>query len=305
MALLVDRRLPTRHHGRGTFVGEGMRRVRKSARLRTIYVLLPEEQLELTGVQLDVIIKAIRSHVRGVAVQFNFVPAEGGLDHVRDLVTAAQESGQFAGAVPISCSRAVYRYLAQVGSPAVVLGSVYEEAGALPSVDMDYRQAGYLLASHLVRRGHRRLALLSTGDGRPGDNAFYDGVSEALTEAKLPHNALVVRPYPREVEAFHSQLRQLLRRDDRPTSVICGSARFIAAVQTVASELNLKLPADLELAFESQATPDAEGLPHAHVRPTLSFESTANLLAGMLSQLSEGQVLEKSRVVVPVELRVP
>jgi DNA-binding LacI/PurR family transcriptional regulator len=305
MSLLVDRGLLSRHHGRGTFVGEGLGGRRKAASVRTVFVLLPEDQVGVTGVQLESIIAAIRENFRGVGVQFGFLPRGNDVDYVRELIGAAQRTGQFAGAIPISCSRAVYKFLADAGGPVVVLGSVYDEQQDLPSVDLDYRQGGYLLAKHLVRRGHTRMALLSAGEGRPGDNAFFDGVSEALTEAELPHNALVVRIYPKDYEAFRAQVAELLRREDRPTAAICGSHRFTAAIESVAGELNLRVPRDLELAFESQATADADRLPYVHVQPEMSFEQVAGMVARMLRELSDGARPASRRVVIPVVLRVP
>lgn len=77
------------------------------------------------------------------------------------------------------------------------MGRYYADQQHLPSVDSDYYQAGFLLADYLVRAGHRQMALFAAADGRPGDHAFYDGLSESLTRANLPHNSLSIRIYPR------------------------------------------------------------------------------------------------------------
>ena len=304
MSLLVRKKLLVRQHGRGTFVGEGIGEHRP-ARVRTVYILMPEEQKDVTSVQLEDMVDALRSRVGGVNVQFSFIPATNSVEYVRELISSAQRMGQFAGAVPISCPRAVYKYLEEVGGPMVVLGSLYGDQRQLPSVDVDYRQIGHLLARYLVGKGHKRMALLLTGEGRPGDNAFFDGISDALTEADLPHNALTVRIYPHDFEAFRAQVRELLERPDRPTGIICGTDRLVGVVESVASNLELRLPRDVELVFQGQSTPAVERLPYVHAQPRVTFKQIAELVANMLRTLSDGKSLEQERVIVPVELREP
>jgi alanine racemase len=266
---------------------------------------MPEADRDVTSVQLEDMMDSLRSLLGGVNVQFSFIPAASSVDYVRELIGSAQRIGQFAGAVPISCPRAVYRYLDEVGGPVVVLGSLYPDQRSLASVDVNYRQIGQLLARYLVGKGHKRMALLLTGEGRPGDNAFYDGISDALTEADLPHNALTVRIYPHDFEAFRAQVRELLERTDRPTGIICGTDRLVGVVESVASSLELKMGRDLDLVFQGQSTPAVERLPYAHAQPRLTFKQIANTVAEMLKTLSEGGALEQDRVIIPVELREP
>jgi len=304
MSLLVRKKLLVRHHGRGTFVGEGIGQQR-AARVRTVYILMPEADKDVTSVQLEDMVDALRARMGGVNVQFSFIPAANSVDYVRELISSAQRIGQFAGAVPISCPRAVYKYLEEAGGPMVVLGSLYGDQRSLPSVDVDYRQIGHLLARYLVGKGHKKMALLLTGEGRPGDNAFFDGISDALTEADLPHNALTVRIYPHDFEAFRAQVRELLERPDRPTGVICGTDRLVGIVESVASNLELKVGRDVELVFQGQTTPAVERLPYVHAQPRLTFKQIAEMISNMLRTLSDGKSLEDERVVVPVELREP
>jgi DNA-binding LacI/PurR family transcriptional regulator len=304
MSILVRKKLLTRQHGRGTFVGDGIGRHR-SAQVRTVYILMPEADRDVSSIQLEDMMDSLRTRMGGVNVQFSFIPSANSVEYVRELISSAQRIGQFAGAVPISCPRAVYKYLEEAGGPMVVLGSLYGDQRQLPSVDVDYRQIGHLLARYLVGKGHKRMALLLAGEGRPGDNAFFDGISDALTEADLPHNALTVRIYPHDFEAFRAQVRELLERPDRPTGVICGTDRLVGVVESVASGLELRVPRDVELVFQGQSTPAVERLPYVHAQPQLTFKQIAELIADMLRTLSEGNTLEQDRVIVPVELREP
>ncbi len=303
MDLLVQRRLLVRHQGRGTFVGDAIGRP-LAAHIRTIYVLLTDEGENVSSFDLDALINAVRGRIGGTNVQFTFLPREGSVEYIRELIGSAQSSGQFAGAIPISCSREVYRYLAQAGAPMVVLGSLYVDQQHIAAVDIDYKQAGWLLAHHLLGRGHKRMALLTTGEGRPGDHAFFDGVSNALTEAGLPHNALAVRIFPRDFETFRAQVREVLDRPDRPTGIICHSERMVGAVLATAEQLGLSVPRDVELAFQGQARSSDEHR-FARVEPKLGFDKISQVIADMLRQVMQGKRPEQERIVVPVELREP
>jgi DNA-binding LacI/PurR family transcriptional regulator len=304
MNVLVTKNVLQREHGRGTFIGVGVGPQRHVA-VRTVYIFIEEHQRDLTSVPLDAIVAALRSELPSTNVQFSFIPSHSGAEFIHELLDVAQRAGQFAGAIPISCSREVYRYLANTGTPVVVLGSLYPDQWDLSSVDVDYHTAGHLLAEHLASRGHKRIALFTTGDGRPGDNAFYDGVGEALTTAGLAPNALIMRVFPQDFDAFHSQTRELLRDSRRPTGVICASDRLVSSVAACAEELNLSVPDDLELVFQSQATPGARHSQYAYVQPRSSFQEVAKLLAEMLRKLADRNATEKRRVVLPVELHVP
>jgi len=149
------------------------------------------------------------------------------------------------------------------------------------------------------------MAVLLTGGGRPGDSAFFDGISDALTTTNLPHNALAVRIYPQDFEGFRAQVRELLDRPDRPTGIICNTDRLVGMVEAVASKLNLEIGRDIEIVFQGLSTPAVDRLPYVHAQPRLTFRQIAELVSDMLRTLSEGKKLDQERVVIPVELREP
>jgi len=303
MNVLVTQNLLQREHGRGTFIGANVRPPRQVS-IRTVYIFIEEHQRDLTSVPLDSIVAAVRKELPSTNVQFCFIPGSSGAEFVQELVDVAQRAGHFAGAIPISCSREVYRYLAGTGAPVVVLGSLYPDQRELTSVDVDCYAAGHLLAEYLSSRGHKRIALFATGGGRPGDNAFYDGVGEALTTAGWAPNALIMRIFPQDFDAFHAQARELLHNDRRPTAVICTSDRLVSSVAACAEELKLSVPEDLELVFQSPSTPGVKLSQYAYVQPKSSFQEVARLLAEMLRKLSDRNVTQSQHVILPVELHV-
>jgi GntR family transcriptional regulator of arabinose operon len=302
MRVLVRKRILVRHRGRGTFVGSSApASASTGAALRTVFVLLPEAQREMYAIPYDAIIQALRARLNAVNVQFAFIPAGNEAEYVRELVRTAQQTGQYVGAIPISCSREVYRCLHDAGGPVVVMGSLYHDQRHLASLDLDYRQSGYLLANYLCERGHKRVALLAAGGGRPGDDAVQDGVSDALTEACRPNNALMVRVFAGDLDVFRAQITELLSTSDAPSGLICGGERVLGVVQSVVEKLGLAKA--VEVVFQSHTSPTADHSAYVHVRPKWTLEQLASTVAGMLASLAEGTALDDSRVVVPVELR--
>ena len=304
MALLVKNRVLLRQHGRGTFVGSAISDAPETIRVQTVFVFIPEGHKEVASTPFEAMLDAIRERQPDVGVQFSFVPRGRDVEFVREVVRLAQAGRQYAGAVPCACSREVYRLLDGVGGPLVVLGSLYPDQQHIPSLDFDYRQAGFLLAHYLCQRGNKRLALITTAAGRPGDGAFHDGVTDALTEAALPPNALVMRSFPQDVDAFRAMVREMLAAPTRPTGIICGSERLLNLVGSVVSEMGFT--GEVELVFQGQAgAPSVEHSPYVHAQPTQTFAEIAAIAADMFASLAEGRKLAQHRVVVPVELRLP
>jgi DNA-binding LacI/PurR family transcriptional regulator len=300
---LVRRGVLIRQHGRGTFIGAAVGEP-PTARVRTVFVLMEESQRGLTSVRLQDMLDALGASFQDANVQFCFVPSENAVSHVREVIENARKSRHFAGALPISCSREIYRYLSGVGGPVVVLGSLFADQQQLPSIDVDYQQGGRLLASHLFARKHRRIALFTTGHGRPGDHAFFDGISEAMTQAGLPPNALTLRIFSPDFDLFNAQLADLMCSDAPPTGIICASDKLLSHVVRGFQNLEPEASKRVELTYLSEARADAP-TGYAHAQPQLSFRQIADRAVSMLKEQSQNQKLSEPRVVIPLELCSP
>lgn len=301
MDLLVARKMLTRHHGRGTFVGEAA--APPTTQISTVYIMLPDDQAGVSGLHLEEFVRAIRLKLPAVNVQFTFVPANAGLDYARGVLDLAQETDQLAGVIAISCPRDVYHHLAELRVPTIVLGSLYGDQDKLASIDIDYRRVGRLLADYLVRRGHARMVMFTTSDGRPGDHAFVDGVSDALTAADLPHNAMKIRIFPRDFDAFSAQVEDVLAPIDRPTGVICSTEQLLGAVTSVAQRIGLDLTKDLELVYHGQSDEaGAATAVYTHTQPSQPFREIAVQVVEMLATLTRNEPLSEDRVVIGAQL---
>lgn len=301
MQPLVRRQLLVRRKGQGTFIGEGLRKSSRP-RVRTVYVLITSGQEHITAVQPEVLIDAVRAAVPDANVQFSFLPVSDPGGYCREVLAAPRDAGQLAGVIAVSCPREVCRYLGTLGVPVVVMGWLYGDERQV-CVDIDHRRAGRLLAEHLVAAGHRRVALLMAGQGRPGDDALLDGAADALAAAGLPANALAVRVFPGDFEAFGEQVRALLNRTDRPSGVVCAAPALIPAVEQAAADLGLSLRGDVDLTFVGRPISDGSA-GYAHARPVRPFPELAGEVAGLLrAQSEEGP--SSRRVMFDVELVPP
>jgi DNA-binding LacI/PurR family transcriptional regulator len=134
------------------------------------------------------------------------------------------------------------QWFAEQQLPAVLAGSC--AAGiALPSVDMDYRALCRHAAHLLVRRGHRRLALLLPEGSQGGDAESELGFLEARTASV---EALVHRHSERP-EAVTALLDRLLRVKSRPTAFLVARSTHTLTVVSHLLRERYQVPGELAI----------------------------------------------------------
>jgi DNA-binding LacI/PurR family transcriptional regulator len=125
-------------------------------------------------------------------------------------------------------------------------------ADDLPSVNVDDRAGARAAAAHVVGLGHRKIAILTAGPevfDAPDDwfvvQERMRGWRDALDPAGV---APVVRHVEKTVEEQSIVVaRELLARPDRPTAVLCFSDVHASEVVRAATEVGLRMPADLSV----------------------------------------------------------
>ena len=304
---LAEREILIPRQRYGTFVGPGLEKSKES-KVRTIYVLSSAGEPTSTHWPFQPFIAGIRRSTPGVNVQFTFIPETDPVPYIQELIEEPLASGQLSGVVPVSCPPEVYRFLAEQHVPTVVYGSVYSPELAIASIDIDNFQCGRLLAEYLIGQGHSRLGLIMTGGGRPGDHLFIDGISEALSTAALPHNALILRAnHSFDMDAFRATTKELLARADRPTAVITRGGVQASNVASVAADLGLSVPDDLEIALdnEAQTTSHIDLTSFPRVASEWSFVDIAGTIGKLLKEIAEDAPSSSQRIAVPVEFHKP
>ncbi len=304
LRLLGEDDVLDRRQRSGTFIGFGAP-VPSAGAVRTIHVLLPADRRDVFGYPFDMVVRSLCKEVPNASVQFSFVPGRNDVHYVKELVTASQATGQCYGVVSVSGTHDLNSYLAASGVPAVAQSSYDLDENALPAVDLDLREGGRLLAQYLVEQGHSRIALIHAAQPRRGDNEFFDGISEALTAAQLPHNALIYRFVPPGIETIQAETQRLLDSEDPPTAFIGRVGSIARVIAETVSQRNMRIPDDVEVAFIDHATAEADQSPYPHVCPEPTFEETIAIIAKMLRDLVENERLAQRRILIPVRFHVP
>jgi DNA-binding LacI/PurR family transcriptional regulator len=302
MRHLAERQILITKPRGGTFIGPGLTK-RSRSKVQTVIVLLPTGDPVNSHWSSQPFITGIRNELPGANVQFTFIPDNDPVSYVRELIDDLRTLGHFAGVVSVSCPPEVYRFLAELHVPAVVYGTLYSSDLPIASVDLDNFQCGRLLAQYLVSRGHRRMALVMTGAGRPGNNRFLDGIGDALAMAGLGPSPLIHRLVSNDIEALRAIAKELLESADRPTAIITRGCVQGSEVASVASSLGLAVPDDLEIVFDhvDETTPHIDVSRYPRVESKSSFAQIAAIIGGMLKEMSGNIPSSRKCVVLPVE----
>ncbi|MBN2293375.1 MAG: substrate-binding domain-containing protein [Pirellulales bacterium] len=300
MQLLVDKNLLVRRTRSGTFVGPAAG-TDIAHRIRTIQVLTTPEKRAYASAYASHLLRGLGRAIPDVNVQFTFIPSHDPAGFVKDLLDSANATGEIVGFVAASCPCEVYRVLSESGVPTVVTGTLPLDGPDLPSVTLDDFEGGRLLTEYLLKRGHRRIALLATTLDRPGDKLLFDGIGNPLTRAGLPHNSLVFQVVMETASSVEAAVRHFLEMPDRPTAFIARSERLADMVNTSLSEIGPDAVGDIEIVFLDYKTETVEQSPLPHVQSKRSHEEGARLIGEMLQKLHEGQTIDQRRIVAPVE----
>lgn len=302
LRVLANQEIVVRRRNSGTFVGPAVLKTSFDA-IHTVSILAPLAMRMDIAVRFDLLIQGVLASLPDVAdVRVSYVPAEQSVEFVRSLLEPSRDAGNLAGVVAISCSRDVYRYLGENKFPLVVMGSLYADQ-PFPSIDTDERQAGRLLTDYLIERGHTRMALFSDSESCPGDNYFHDGVSESLTVARLPHNALVWRAPGPDPAVLQAQVDELLSSPQRPSGIVVRLPRWADDVAAIARAHKLRVPKDVEIVFKGFAVGEPGKSAFPHVCPSIPYREIAERVGQLLAQVRKQTPLEERTVVIPYRMQ--
>jgi LacI family transcriptional regulator len=148
--------------------------------------------------------------------------------------------------VPASCSAESVSFLQDRNVPFVLLDR------RIPNVQVDIVrsdsvQGAYDLVRHLVKLGHRNIALLS---GPPSATTAEDriaGYYQALTEAGLDTNAAAIYYVPFTQEGGYQVMKQVLAAAPRPTALFAGNNFIAIGALRALREAGVRVPQDISL----------------------------------------------------------
>lgn len=198
---------------------------------------------------------------------------------------------------------AQHQELRRLGLPFALIAPADEPAPGVPWVGATNWPGGLAATRHLVRLGHRRIAVISGPPDRLSSRARVDGYRSALDEAGLPFDPALVRYGDFTHEPAFRHALDLLRLPEPPTAVFAGNDQQALSTYRAAATLGLRIPDDLSVV-------GFDDLPFADwVTPRLTTVRTpladmAALAARMVLQLIGGEQPASTRVEVAGELVV-
>lgn len=141
----------------------------------------------------------------------------------------------------------LYKELENNNLPYVMINAKYDELNPAYVV-IDDVEGGYVLTKYLIQMGHRSIASIFKNDDLQGINREA-GYIKALCEYEIPVNDDYMGKYgTKEAEFFPYDFAfKLLRREDRPTAIVCYNDQIAFCVLQAIRDLGLKVPEDISI----------------------------------------------------------
>ncbi|WP_106609452.1 LacI family DNA-binding transcriptional regulator [Shimia abyssi] len=188
-----------------------------------------------------------------------------------------------------------YAFLEQHQIPYVVAWT-FNKDQARPSIGFDNRKAMASLTEHVLRQGHRRIALVSapkSGNDRARERC--DGVHDAMMANGLEPADLVVIETPYSISNGAKAFERLMEQTNRPTAVLCGNDVLAAGALTMANKLGVDVPGEVSITgFDDIEIAEivSPALTTVHVPHRNMGAGAAKLLVGMRNGASGATRIE-------------
>lgn len=185
--------------------------------------------------------------------------------------------------------------------PMVSVGERIAGEQAYPFVQLDNYAAGRALAHHLVGYGHQKFAVIY---GQVNSQIYRDrlgGFQSVLHEEglSLPVDRMIGGAY--SLEQGVEGAKHLLSQPERPTAIFCFNDDIaIGAIHEIVNQ-GLRVPEDISVVGFDNIRVSRFVNPSLTTIDQPSYDMGLKA-AGMLFQLMEGQVPDRSREVMPFRL---
>jgi DNA-binding LacI/PurR family transcriptional regulator len=160
-------------------------------------------------------------------------------------------------------SVAIQRWFAERTLRAVVAGSCDQDI-RLPSVDVDYRAACRHGAGFLLKRGHRRIALLLPGLPGGGDLQSEHGFHEAFRDSHASGAVPTVVHCGEATQKIAERVDAVIRESHAPTAFLVARSMHALTVVTHLLRIGHRIPREIAIVSRD----DDEFM--AHVMPPIT-----------------------------------
>ncbi len=300
MKILAEREVLVRLRRRGTFIGSKARQQEKAIEKHIIVLSMPAPGYGPMPAFFS-LPNMLSSVMDNAHIQTHVLPRGKDLLFLNDL--KARESRP-EGIVTGFRLQETLEVLESLDVPVVVMGTLDPGMPDLPTIDIDFYKAGYLLAEQMINKGHQNLLVQLCGDSG-ADHRFGDGAADAMSDADLSRGSLKFRNIPENINNFEAILENILTQKNHPTAIITREQYLADIVAEVAKNNGLKLGKDVDIVWTSNSWREEIKTPFFHIQPKLSMKEVAELVAGMLEDQYAGKPLKERNIFIPVELCPP
>lgn len=188
------------------------------------------------------------------------------------------------------------------GAPVVAVDPHTGSSG-FPTVDADSLHGARLAIEHLLRLGHRRIAMLAGRPDLQSAKLREQGYREALAAAGVPFDDSLVRigGYDAHVSALAA--RELLTGAQRPTAVFAANDVTAIATIEVALALGLRVPEDVSVVGFDNIPESALCTPPL-TTVSQPIRTMGERAVDMLIRLIRDQPVERTHLTLTTELVV-
>jgi len=199
---------------------------------------------ELAGMQAVEVIRSVEQVAR--KHRFGVVISEAGPGAAATAVDDLVERRPRAVLAVARLSESERDLLRTRGIPFLVLDPATDLPDDVPFVGATDFRGGQLATTHLLKLGHRRIALLTETAQLPC-RARQAGFQSALQTAGIPADPELMIDVPLTREDGYAAALGLLALPDRPTAIFASSDLQALGVYRAAREAGLRVPEDLSV----------------------------------------------------------
>jgi len=222
---------------------DGVARSLRRAKTSTIGVIIAD----ISNSFFADLVRGIEDRIYGHEEGFNLILCNTDEDAAKErLYLDVLQERRIEGLimVPTGENSAYLQDLIRSGLPIVFADRVVEGLEA-DQVVVDNEDGAYVLTSHLIAGGHRRIAVLRAGLTAPTLERRIDGYRRALGEAGIPYDPALVISCRHSIEDAHQAGLRILDSQNRPSAVFCTYNYMTLGMVQAITDRGLRCPQDI------------------------------------------------------------
>jgi len=149
------------------------------------------------------------------------------------------------------------------GKPLIIFDRTHDDLEHIPTVKIDDEQAGYLVTKHLLDKGYRNIAYITTKHGIKIFKERYEGYLRALAEAEISARPSYSIFGELTVEGGYAGTQTLFKLKDKPDAIIGGDDYVALGIIKALHEYKITPPKVGVIGFANQNFSE-------HIIPSLS-----------------------------------